>query len=99
MDHVHDELRRIEARLQNGPEPNEHAGLYAAQQALSWVLNPAMFGEPYRTIVGMSEGSTDYSAESRHSLSLDIQRRWDVEPLPPTHSYPERASNTYARPV
>jgi hypothetical protein len=56
MKHIHDELLRISARLQNYPEPNEHAGLYAAQQALSWALDPSQFAAPFRTITGKSEG-------------------------------------------
>lgn len=63
MEHVHAELRRIRARLAC-PEPNEHAGLYAAQQALSWVLNPRQFAPPYRTVTGIREGEADCCPEN-----------------------------------
>lgn len=39
MDHIHAELRRIEARLAVGPDPFQHAGLHAAQQALAWLYS------------------------------------------------------------
>ena len=64
MEHVHAELRRISARLQGLPEPNEHPGLYAAQQALSWALNPCQFAPPFRTITGMREDEEDYCRDS-----------------------------------
>ncbi len=64
MEHVHAELRRLSMRLANFPHPNEHAGLYAAQQALWWALNPEQFAPPFRTVTGIEEGSTDYCADS-----------------------------------
>lgn len=56
MEHIHAELCRISERLQCGPEPNEHAGLYAAQQALSWALDPSQFAPPFQSITRTQEG-------------------------------------------
>lgn len=52
MEHVHAELRRIEARLAAYPDPFQHAGLYAAQQALVWALQPDGFASPLATVLG-----------------------------------------------
>lgn len=49
MRHIEDELRRIGARLAAFPDPFEHAGLYAAQQALSWAAKPEAFKAPLRS--------------------------------------------------
>jgi hypothetical protein len=61
---VEAELARIRGRLV-GPAPQEHAALYAAQQALSWALEPNGFRSPYDMITGRREGSGGCSAESR----------------------------------
>jgi len=65
MEHVHAELRRIESRLAAYPDPFHHAGLYAAQQALVWALQPDSFAPPLATVLGSEEASEDYSGESR----------------------------------
>jgi hypothetical protein len=64
MEHVHAELRRISARLAAYPDPFEHAGLYAAQQALAWAMQPEAFASPVATVLGSEEGSGDCWAES-----------------------------------
>lgn len=61
MDHVKKELNRIGQRLRAGPDPFEHAGLYAAQQALSWAAQPDNFKSPYALITGTRGGSEDCS--------------------------------------
>ena len=53
--HVAEELERIGERLA-APDPNQHAGLYAAQQALCWAAYPEAFASPFRAIVGSAEG-------------------------------------------
>ena len=68
MDHVHAELRRIRARLL-APEPNEHAGLYAAQQALNWALNPSQYAPPFRTVTGILEEPEGCCAGIDHQSS------------------------------
>ena len=40
MEHIEAELSRIEGRLAGSPDAFEHAGLYAAQQALRWAAQP-----------------------------------------------------------
>ena len=62
MTHIHVELGRISARLQSFPDPNEHAGLYAAQQALNWALAPSIFAPPFRTVTGILEDEEGYCA-------------------------------------
>lgn len=60
--HIQSELDRITARLAAYPVPNEHAGLYAAQQALCWAAQPDAFAAPYLVVTGIREGSEDYQA-------------------------------------
>ena len=64
MEHVHAEVARIAARLAAYPDPFHHAGLYAAQQALSWALQPDDFASPLNTVLGISEAAGDCSAGS-----------------------------------
>lgn len=70
--HVDDELRRIGIALQEGPDAKGYAELYAAQQALSWALDPAGFRSPFATIKGIQEAPADCSADPRPQLSEDI---------------------------
>lgn len=65
MEHVQAELERIRVRLVNRPHPNEHAGLYAAQQALEWALDPSGFKAPYAMVTGIREASRDCCPTSR----------------------------------
>lgn len=46
------ELATIHQRLSAGPNPFQHAGLYAAQQALCWVLDPEHTQSPFLTVTG-----------------------------------------------
>lgn len=59
--HVAEELNRIGERLRAGPDPFEHAGLYAAQQALSWAARPDAFKSPYALVTGTQADSGDCS--------------------------------------
>lgn len=65
MDHIQAELDRISEKLRNYPHPNEHAGLFAAQQALEWARNPTAFQSPFLAVTGSSEDSGDCSGETR----------------------------------
>ncbi len=69
--HVELELQRISERLAAGPDPFEHAGLYAAQQALCWAAQPEAFASPYATVTGNAEGSECYSEQPRHLPCAD----------------------------
>jgi len=58
--HITDELAKISARLAGYPDPFEHAGLYAAQQALNWAAQPEAFKSPYALVTRDTEtGSKD----------------------------------------
>lgn len=74
MNHVEEELGRIAARLAAYPDPFEHAGLYAAQQALRWALEPSDYASPYSIIIrpGSAAGSRDCSEDSRLQSSSNI---------------------------
>ena len=65
MKHIETELHRIEGRLSASPDAFEHAGLYAAQQALRWAAQPGDYAPPYAVITRTEEGLTDCSAGSR----------------------------------
>lgn len=67
MKHVQDELNRIGERIAAGADPFEHAGLYAAQQALCWAAQPEAFASPYEIIARNGAGRECCSA-LRHPL-------------------------------
>jgi len=67
--HVKEELERISVRLSGYPDPFEHAGLYAAQQALSWAAQPDQFKSPYALVTGSAGGSAGCLEESCHPQS------------------------------
>jgi hypothetical protein len=79
MLHVEEELARIERRLAAYPDPFEHAGLYTAQQALRWALDPNGFASPYWTVTrcragaskGCSEGSRHLPSSENTAESVD----------------------------
>lgn len=75
MDHLAAEIARIETRLAAYPDPFEHAGLYAAQQALRWAAQPEAFASPYAVVTGSGGASADCSADSRLAPSLDTGGR------------------------
>jgi hypothetical protein len=56
MGFVESELERVTTKLQAGPlAADERGQLYAAQQALSWAINPVTFKSPYDMIVSTSD--------------------------------------------
>lgn len=60
---VQRELDRIAVALREAPNPECHGRLYAAQQALSWALEPNGFKSPYVWAMGTpadSEGCPSY---------------------------------------
>lgn len=69
MAHIEQELARIRGRLAAYPDPFEHAGLYAAQQALSWAAQPEMFKSPFSLVTGTPQEPADYPAHNSPSLS------------------------------
>jgi hypothetical protein len=58
MSFIQREIDRIRAELVTAPANKE---LYAAQQALEWVLEPSGIKSPYAMITGTQEGSEGYS--------------------------------------
>ncbi len=69
MERIEAELARIRERLVNHPHPLEHGALYAAQQALDWVLRPTLAAAPFDMITGFPEESREYCPTSRPELS------------------------------
>ena len=51
MGFVQRELEHIERDLREPQSSERYCQLYAAQQALSWVLEPSGFASPYETII------------------------------------------------
>ena len=58
---VQRELDRIAVALREAPSPECYARLYAAQQALSWALEPTGFKSPYDAITGHSGSASRLS--------------------------------------
>lgn len=69
MTHIEEELNRIGERLRAGPDPFEHAGLYAAQQALCWAARPEAYASPIVTVTRSAAGAECYS-EGNHPPQL-----------------------------
>lgn len=55
MSFVQREITRINAALDSAPTEDVKKELYAAQQALSWTLEPNGFASPYKMIIGQSD--------------------------------------------
>jgi hypothetical protein len=53
---VQREIERIHDAICNPNNANRRAELHAAQQALSWALDPTGFRSPLGTIMGIQEG-------------------------------------------
>ena len=56
MSFVQRELDRVTTALREPSNGERHAELYAAQQALSWALEPLGFKAPFETIMGTQGG-------------------------------------------
>lgn len=79
------ERARLYNRLTNRPHPYEHGALYAAQQALAWVLNPDLAAAPLDAIArsqaahrdccrtGRPETSEQTCAPSQDASSLQVE--------------------------
>jgi ABC-type transport system substrate-binding protein len=57
---VQRELDRIAVALREAPDPERYTQLYAAQQALSWALEPTAIAAPCDLIMGTREAPVDY---------------------------------------
>lgn len=67
---IENELERIRERLAGAPRL-EMSALYAAQQALSWVIDPKAAASPLEAIADSAEDSASYSARNRPPQSSD----------------------------
>jgi hypothetical protein len=67
MSFIAREIERIRSAILAGD--NRRAELYAAQQALEWALEPDGIQSPYGMVMGIQEGSADYSADPRPAAS------------------------------
>lgn len=66
MSFIQRELDQIGVALRKTQEVGAYDRLYAAQQALSWALDPSGFKAPYAAIMGTLEGLEDCSAHIHH---------------------------------
>lgn len=72
MGFVQREIDRLNAEIAKVSDGNRQAELYAAQQALSWALDPDGFRSPYDMLMGIPVNSEDCQAEPRPAPFLDI---------------------------
>ena len=63
MSFIQRELDRIAVALREPREGEEYSRLYAAQQALSWAMEPDWFKAPYDAFSGTAQGSEGCRAE------------------------------------
>jgi hypothetical protein len=72
MLHIQRKLERIQNVLTSVAPPERYAELYAAQQALVWVLDSETFKAPHDMLVTYSRGgSRDCLAGNDHSVFSD----------------------------
>lgn len=71
MNLIQQELGRLGHALYADPRPEREAELYAAQQALAWVLDPRVTMAPYDHVVthGIAAVDTDYSGHTHPETS------------------------------
>lgn len=72
---IEKEAARLRERLVNHPHPYAHGALYAAQQALDWVLNPHLSASPAESILRFQGVSTD----CRHSGHSEPSSKTNAE--------------------
>jgi hypothetical protein len=68
-DYIAAELKAIGERLAAGPDPFLHAGLYTAQQALCWAVQPKAFASPLAVVTGSAATQECCSEQSRPTPS------------------------------
>lgn len=62
MGYIERELGRLHKALDEGVGDPRYPEIYAAQQALSWALDPQAFRAPMAYLKGIREGSVDCPA-------------------------------------
>lgn len=71
MSFVQRELDRISRALHEPHSAERYAQLYAAQQALSWAMEPTGFRSPYDTVMDIEADQEDCLARIRPPVSSD----------------------------
>jgi hypothetical protein len=69
MGFIDRELTRIATALREPRSGDEYRQLYAAQQALSWTLEPTGYKAPFEQILNTEEGSKDCRESSHPDMS------------------------------
>lgn len=77
MSFIKREIERIAIELRKGQETPNYEELYAAQQALSWALDPAGSKSPYNMLMDIPAGSEDCSVCLRRVRLSDIRQSAD----------------------
>lgn len=67
-DRINEEYMRIRTLCANA-HPKDYTGLFMAQQALAWALDPSQAAAPSELIAGTPEGSEDCCHTFRPELS------------------------------
>jgi hypothetical protein len=55
-----EERERLTAAINDGSYREQHNGLYAARQALSWAIDPESAASPYSVVMGIHQEQGDY---------------------------------------
>ena len=71
MGFIDRELARLNRALDDGAGGPRYYEIYAAQQALAWVLEPTLVAPPLAYLTGSAEASADCWADSRLGTSSD----------------------------
>ena len=69
MSYIQRELEKLAQALREPNLTDEYDQFYAAQQALSWALEPEGFKRPYDMITGTPGDSADCSARGHRAQS------------------------------
>ncbi len=79
MSFVQRELDRITVALREPQTEEKYNQLYAAQQSLSWVLEPGGYKYPYDMIMDTGADAGGYLLNLSPPLSLDIHGRCEIQ--------------------
>jgi len=88
MGFIDRELARLNRALDCGVGDSRYPEIYAAQQALAWVLEPAIAASPMAYLTGNAEASADCWADSRPEKLSETARQGLCHPhkhLPEHH--------------
>jgi hypothetical protein len=74
MSFIQRELQRLGRALRNAPDGGDYAEIYAAQQALAWVLEPAVVQRPSLLLTSSEVGEADCWADIRLETLSETDR-------------------------